>query len=160
MKNIVISKLDKQDIKEAAALVQKLADYTLEKRSDIFVLNYENWEQNLKERIDNNNFELIVAKDEKKIVGVCIAEIKHIGDGEITNYRDILFIEYVVVLDEYKKMGIGSKMLNYMKHFAKQKALASLELTVWGYNKNAIGFYEKNDMKIKRTIYEYMMDGE
>ena len=47
MKNIVISKLEMEDVKEAAKLVAYLADYTLDKRPDIFIPNYENWESNL-----------------------------------------------------------------------------------------------------------------
>jgi len=96
MENIVISNLEEKDIKEAAVLVTKLANYTLEQRKDIFVLNYENWEQNLNERLLNKDFQKIVAKDGEKVVGACVAEIKHVGDGEVTNTRDILFIEYML----------------------------------------------------------------
>ena len=66
MENIVISKLSENDVKEAAALVAKLANYTLEQRQDIFVLNYENWEQNLLERLSNNDYEIVIAKDKNK----------------------------------------------------------------------------------------------
>lgn len=160
MENIVISKLEKKDIKEASKLIARLANYTLEQRQDIFVINYENWEQNLLERLSNKDFEIIVAKAKDKIVGVCSAELKHLGDDKVTKVRDILFIEYIIVDDEYKRNKIGTKLLNYMKDFVKANNILSLELTVWGYNKGAIEFYEKNDMKVKRTIYEYKMDGE
>ena len=158
MKNIVISKLDSNDVKEAAKLVATLADYTLDKRPDIFVPNYENWEANLTERLDNKDYHMIVAKENNNIVGTCIAEIKHIGDDEVTKVRDILFIEYIVVKDEYKRNGIGTAMLNSMKEFIKANNIPSLELTVWGYNESAIKFYNKN-LKVKRTIYEYI-EGE
>ena len=61
MKNIVISKLEMEDVKEAAKLVASLADYTLDKRPDIFIPNYENWESNLRERIDSSDYLMIVA---------------------------------------------------------------------------------------------------
>lgn len=160
MENIVVSKLDKKDVKDAAVLVSKLANYTLDMRQDIFILNYENWEENLTQRLENKNFEIIVAKHGDSVVGVCSAEIKHVGDGENTKVRDILFIEYIVVKDEYKRNGIGTKFLDYMKKIAKDNDILSLELTVWGYNEGAIKFYEKNDMTIKRTIYEYKMEGD
>ena len=159
MKNIVISKLEKVDVKEAAKLVAALADYTLDKRPDIFIPNYENWEENLTERLDNKDYHMIVAKEDNKIVGTCIAEIKHLGDDEITKRRDILFIEYIVVKDEYKRNGIGTAMLNNMKAFIKDNNISSLELTVWGYNEDAIKFYNKN-LNVKRSIYEYMTDEE
>ena len=159
MKNIVISKLEKVDVKEAAKLVAALADYTLDKRPDIFIPNYENWEENLTERVDNKDYHMIVAKEDNKIVGTCIAEIKHLGDDEITKRRDILFIEYIVVKDEYKRNGIGTAMLNNMKAFIKDNNISSLELTVWGYNEDAIKFYNKN-LNVKRSIYEYMTDEE
>lgn len=159
MKNIVISKLEMEDVKEAAKLVASLADYTLDKRPDIFIPNYENWESNLTERIDNKDYHMIVAKEDNNIVGTCVAEIKHLGDNEITKIRDILFIEYIIVKDEYKRLGIGTAMLNHMKQFVKTNNISSLELTVWGYNEDAIKFYNKN-LKVKRAIYEYMSDEE
>ena len=159
MKNIVISKLEIEDVKEAAKLVASLADYTLDKRPDIFIPNYENWESNLRERIESSDYHMIVAKEDNNIVGTCVAEIKHLGDDEITKRRDILFIEYIIVKDEYKRLGIGTAMLNHMKQFVKENNIPSLELTVWGYNEDAIKFYNKN-LKVKRSIYEYMSDEE
>ena len=159
MKNIVISKLEIEDVKEAAKLVAYLADYTLDKRPDIFIPNYENWETNLRERIESSDYHMIVAKEDNNIVGTCVAEIKHLGDNEITKIRDILFIEYIIVKDEYKRLGIGTAMLNHMKEFVKENNISSLELTVWGYNEDAIKFYNKN-LKVKRSIYEYMSDEE
>ena len=159
MKNIVISKLEMEDVKEAAKLVASLADYTLDKRPDIFIPNYENWETNLRERIESSDYHMIVAKEDNNIVGTCVAEIKHLGDDEVTKRRDILFIEYIIVKDEYKRLGIGTAMLNHMKQFVKGNNISSLELTVWGYNEDAIKFYNKN-LKVKRTIYEYMSDEE
>lgn len=159
MKNIVISKLEIEDVKEAAKLVASLADYTLDKRPDIFIPNYENWESNLRERIESSDYHMIVAKEDNNIVGTCVAEIKHLGDDEVTKRRDILFIEYIIVKDEYKRLGIGTAMLNHMKEFVKENNISSLELTVWGYNEDAIKFYNKN-LKVKRTIYEYMSDEE
>ncbi len=159
MKNIVISKLEMEDVKEAAKLVASLADYTLDKRPDIFIPNYENWESNLRERIESSDYHMIVAKEDNNIVGTCVAEIKHLGDDEVTKRRDILFIEYIIVKDEYKRLGIGTAMLNHMKEFVKKNNIPSLELTVWGYNEDAIKFYNKN-LKVKRSIYEYMSDEE
>lgn len=159
MKNIVISKLEMEDVKEAAKLVASLADYTLDKRPDIFIPNYENWESNLRERIESSDYHMIVAKEDNNIVGTCVAEIKHLGDDEVTKRRDILFIEYIIVKDEYKRLGIGTAMLNHMKQFVKTNNISSLELTVWGYNEDAIKFYNKN-LKVKRSIYEYMSDEE
>ncbi len=159
MKNIVISKLEMEDVKEAAKLVASLADYTLDKRPDIFIPNYENWENNLIERLANKDYHMIVAKEDNNIVGTCVAEIKHIGDDEVTKIRDILFIEYIIVKDEYKRNGIGTAMLNHMKQFVKENNILSLELTVWGYNEDAIKFYNKN-LKVKRAIYEYIVNEE
>lgn len=159
MKNIVISKLEAYDVKESARLVESLANYTLDKRTDIFVPNYENWEQNLLDRIASKDYHMIVAKEENKVVGACIAEIKRLGDDEVTKKRKVLFIEYIIVEDKYKRHGIGTALLNNMKNFVKENNISSLELTVWGYNEDAIKFYNKN-LKVKRSIYEYIVSEE
>ena len=73
--------------------------------------------------------------------------------------RKVLFIEYIIVEDKYKRHGIGTALLNNMKNFVKENNISSLELTVWGYNEDAIKFYNKN-LKVKRSIYEYIVSEE
>lgn len=160
MEKVVVSKLKNEDVIEAAKLIQTLHNTMLQQRRDIFIQKEENWEAYLEEKLDDSNYILLVARIENNVVGVCTAEIKRLGDDESTRVRDVLFIDYIAVRDEYRRNKIGTNLLNEIKDFAKENNISSVELNVWGFNASAIEFYEKNNMKQKRIVYEFFIDKE
>ena len=160
MEKVIISKLNKENIPQAAKLIQALHNTVLEKRKDMFLPKEENWEEYLTNKMEDKNFILLVACKENKIVGVCSAEIKHCGDGKETCIRDILFIDYIAVDEQNRRFKIGTKLLDEIKKIAKEEDVSTVELNVWGFNTGAIQFYEKNEMKPKRIVYEYLIDKE
>ena len=62
---------------------------------------------------------------------------------------DRVEIDYILVFDEYRKQGIGTKLLNY---FPKD---ISISLEVKESNRVAINFYEKNGFKVVATREKY-----
>ena len=158
MDKVIISKLRKDDISQAAKLIIPLYNTMLENRKDIFIPKEENWEEYINNRINNENFVLLAAYVDSNIVGVCTCEIKHCGDGVETYTRDILFIDYIAVNEKYRRLKIGTKLLNETKRIAKENNISTVELNVWGFNESAINFYDNNDMKVKRIVYEYLID--
>ena len=53
----------------------------------------------------NNSLKILCAHDEKKLVGI----IRAVGDG-----YSVLLIQDILVLPEYQRKGIGTKLLNSM----------------------------------------------
>lgn len=160
MKDISIQNLEEKYIKSASILIANLHHTIITKRKDIFRDNKEDWEEYLKQSINSEDYKSIVALAGGEVVGVCVAQVKHCGDGKETNIRDILFIDYISVEENHRRCNIGSKLLDEMKNIAKNIGVGSLELNVWGFNKDAIEFYNKNDMMQKRIVYEYFIDKE
>ena len=62
-------------------------------------------------------------------------------------------IEYIVVKDEYKNKGIGSKLLKYIENNIK-----NITLEVRESNTTAINFYKKNGYSIVSTRHNYYKD--
>lgn len=160
MEKVVISKLEIEDIAHAAKLIQALHEKMVDMRRDIFIPKQENWKEYLESKLENEDYVLLVARDENKVVGVCSAEIKHLGDNVETRIRDILFIDYIAVDEEYRRCKIGTKLLDEIKKIAMDQDISTVELNVWGFNENAIKFYDNNQMKPKRIVYEYLIDKE
>ena len=66
---------------------------------------------------------------------------------------DRVEIEYIVVKDEYKNKGIGSKLLKYI-----EKDIKNVTLEVRESNTIAINFYKKNGYSIVSTRHNYYKD--
>lgn len=58
-----------------------------------------------------------------------------------------LFLEDFFILKEYRRKGIGQKMLDFCMKFAKRRNCGRVDLTVLDWNANAIKFYKKNNFK-------------
>jgi len=160
MENIVISRLEQKHIQEAAKLIQPLHNTMIENRRDTFIPKNENWGEYLATKLQDEDWVMLVALNEDVVVGVCTAEIKHCGDNIDTRVRDILFIDYIAVSEEHRRCKIGTKLLDEIKKIAIEQEISTVELNVWGFNENAIKFYENNKMKPKRIVYEYLIDKE
>lgn len=68
--------------------------------------------------------------------------------------RRILNIKEISVTKEEQRQEIGKKLYNEMAKLAKKQDIDSIELLVWGFNKEAIKFYESLNMKVKNIRFE------
>ncbi len=75
-------------------------------------------------------------------------------DNYIIKARKICFIESLGVKENYQHQSIGRKLYEYLKNEVKSKNIDAIELNVWGFNENAIRFYESLGMNIKNIKYE------
>ena len=92
----------------------------------------------LKKEIENENSRLIIAKDDKNILGFAGIWITPV-DCQITN---------IVVKKTNRKQGIGSKLLEKLIEIAKETKFDILGLEVNENNLSAISLYEKYGFKI------------
>lgn len=118
----MIRKLEISDLKEANALLS-------------------NFSYRLTE-VDFNKvfFNSLVSVDDK-INGIIVYNL----------FYDRIEIEYIIVPEEYRKKGIGSKLLSEIE---KEK-INNITLEVRVSNVNAINFYKKNGYKIEAIRKNY-----
>ena len=107
-------------------------------------VGWTNYTENIKKLIRalNNSLYILTAWDENKLVGL----IRIIGDGET-----IIYIQDILVLREYQRQGIGSKLLNtllYEYKKVRQKVLLTnnTEKTRLFYEAN--GFEPANKLNL------------
>jgi len=58
-----------------------------------------------------------------------------------------LFIEDLFILEEFRRLGLGRKILDFLIGTAKKRQCRAIDLNVIDWNKNAINFYRKNGFK-------------
>lgn len=103
-----------------------------------------------------NNKEIFIAKIDEKIVGYVLLSSKERKQNGY-RYRKQLDIDAIGVDRNYRNQGIGTKLINYVKKYAKEKGYTDLRLTVNEENKNAIHLYEKMGFKVKNIAYSIMI---
>lgn len=139
MDNILISKMQDEDIDEALLAEQSHNIHILSKNI-------------LKEDIKNKNYYYLVAKNnQKKIVG-------YIGISYVLDEADIISI---VVHKDYTKNGIATLLLQEIFKFAKDNNIQKLMLEVRNSNIPAQKLYEKHGFKqitIRKNYYDNSED--
>ena len=122
--------------------VIKLASITLPERYNPSLFNffYETYTQGF-----------IVAEKDHKIIGFLIGVQMKQEKGKIL---------MLSVTENFRRQGIGSKLLTEYLQKIQNKKIKTVELEVRTDNKKAIKFYEKCGFKIKRKLAQFYQNGE
>lgn len=139
MDNIIISKMQDEDIEEALLTEQSHNIHILSKNI-------------LKEDIKNKNYNYLVAKNnDGKIIG-------YIGISYVLDSADIISI---VVHKDYTQKGIATLLLQEIFAFAKENNIQKIMLEVRRSNLPAQKLYEKHGFKqiaIRNNYYDNTED--
>lgn len=133
--NIVIKELNTKD--------EMLAVYDLihQVRQD---LTFETFESNISEMIKLNNFKMVIALDEERIVGVAgywISLMIYCGRyAQISNF---------VVDEDYRGSGIGKKILKHIDKIAKKEQCQRVVLDSYVENKKSHSLFFREGFYIR-----------
>ena len=104
-------------------------------------------EQQLKQLISSDSAAVFAARVENKLVGYAIVVV----EGDVADFWDL------VVKKEYRKMGIGTRLIKAVEEYAKRKGCVAVKLDVNLKNEAAIRLYEKLGY---RKVSYIMMKGD
>lgn len=88
-----------------------------------------------------NNEIVYIALDKDKVVGYLAGSI-NIQGSYVT--KSLAEIDNMFILEEYRKYGIGTKLISEFKSYCFKNKIEELKVTASAKNKNAIEFYMKN----------------
>ena len=99
----------------------------------------------LKKWISSNDDVLLVAEDNKKIVGFIMSAI-HKPTQKVT-------IENIYVVEEYRKKGLAKKLLNETLKIFRKKGIKFINAFVDDKNTASFNFFKKNNFKVFSKFY-------
>lgn len=135
MDGLIIRKGKKEDLAEVLGLIKELAIY--EKEPDAVICTVETME---KDGFGNNAiFEFFVAEKDGQILGTALFYFKY-----STWKGRCLYLEDIVVSEDHRNKGIGSKLFKAVKEVAQNLKLKRMEWQVLEWNEPAINFYKKH----------------
>ena len=97
--------------------------------------------------------EIVVAEQAGKVCGFAV--LNHITRPEnpFMYERDYLDVDEFGVDPEYRRQGVASAMIRFIRECAREQGLRRLELNMWAFNHGALAFYEAAGF---RTFRRYM----
>jgi ribosomal protein S18 acetylase RimI-like enzyme len=117
-----------------------------------FEINFEKQYAGIAALHKDDRSDLLVAKDGDKVVGmITMQRLISSAEGSFVGQ-----IEDLVVDDAYRKMGIGSRLINKMRSLATQYGYKRIQLAADIENKNALAFYNRRGFKKTHlNVYHY-----
>jgi GNAT superfamily N-acetyltransferase len=131
---ISIRKGVRDDLPQVLGLIRELAAY--EKAPGEVAVTIEEMERD--GFGENPVFRFFVAELDKKIIGISLYYIKY-----STWKGKCIFLEDIIVTEQYRKYGIGKKLFDEVVKVAKAMHARRMEWQVLEWNEPAIKFYEK-----------------
>lgn len=95
----------------------------------------------LADEISGSGF-FYVAEVDGKIVGYASGQYKDIPESTLVKARRIACIVDLIVDRRYRRMGLGQKLMEYVEERAREDLIASVELPVYAFNREASRFYD------------------
>jgi len=107
-------------------------------------------EEYFKDKI-KNGYTLIAVVD-GKVIGYLVGGISDVEDYR--NISKIAEVENMFILEEYRSMGIGKKLLQEFTKWCKSKKVQRIKAVASAQNKRAIEFYRREGFKDYDLVLE------
>ena len=135
---IVIEKATEQDLPHMAKLVGVL--FAIEQD---FEIDFDKQLSGITKLFLHEGTDLLVARHEGAVVGmVTMQRLISSAEGDYVGQ-----IEDLVVRDDYRKMGVGSRLINKMRFLAQEYGYKRIQLAADIDNDNALQFYARRGFR-------------
>ena len=127
-------------------------------RPDYFKDSIKYKKEELKEKIKDDLNPIFVYVKNNIVLGYLFCIDETIKDHQLLTDRKTLYIDDLCVDKDTRGMGIGKKLYEYVKAYAKEKGYYNVTLNVWADNKNAMAFYEALGLKPLKCYMEEILN--
>ena len=150
----MIRKLEKTDFSTLKELFGQLYQIHYYNRPDIFTPNQPINEKYFDEILNSTVKHCFVYEKEGKLIGAILYKEFETENYDSLKPRKFFKIYDIVVKQEFRRQGYGTKLFEFVKEQAKTNDVDSIDVEAWAFNDEAINFYKKLNMKIKKYIFE------
>lgn len=100
---------------------------------------------------------IVVAELNGVVCGFAVLHHIHRPENPFMRERDFMDVDEFCVDKEYRRQGIATKMMSFIRNYTKEKGIKRLELNMWEFNQDALAFYEKVGFTTYRRYMEMKM---
>lgn len=106
------------------------------------------------EQLESDRFGVLVALADGEIVGFATVQYVHRPESPYTLPLDFYHVEEFGVDEAFRRRGVATALVEYMKKDARERGFHRLDLDVWSFNDSALAFYEAAGFTTYRRYME------
>ena len=145
----------REDLTRINELRRMVNDVHVNGRPDIFKPGFgQALSDHLYEAFDSDQSDVIVAALDGTIAGFATVQYIRKPETPYTLPRDFYRVEEFGVDAAFRRRGVATALVDYMKDDAREKGFHRIELDAWTFNKGALTFYENAGFNVYRWYFE------
>ena len=152
---IQVRPVRRDELERVNELRRMVNEVHVQGRPDIFRPGFcEELERHVYDAFDDAQTDVIVALLGGEIAGFATVQYIHRPESPYTLARDFYRVEEFGVDAAYRRQGVATALVEYMKNDAREKGFNRIELDAWTFNEGALTFYENVGFRTYRRYFE------
>ena len=155
METVIVRYAKSEELESVNNIRKQVNEVHVKGRPDIF--REDGWqfiEPFVYTRFDEETSGIIVAAIEDEIVGFAVVQYIVRPESPYNKERKFFHIEEFGVDENYRRKGIATAIIDFVKEDAKKRSFKKIELDMWEFNDGALAFYESIGLKTFRRYME------
>ena len=153
-KQIIIRFAKENELARVNELRKQVNDLHVEGKPEIFRAGFNDELQDFIYKIwEDPEQKIVVAELNGVICGFAVLHHIHRPESPFMQERDFMDVDEFCVDKEYRRQGIATEMISFIRNYTKEMGIKRLELNMWEFNQDALAFYEAVGFK---TYSRYM----
>lgn len=157
-KDVIIRFAKERELEQVNVLRKQVHTLHASGRPDFFRSDgWDKIEDLVKVRFSSEDAGVVIASQGGQIAGFAFVQYAHLQETSFRPGRDICHIEEFGVDEDYRRCGIASQIIDFIKQDASRRGLKKLELNMWEFNEDALAFYEHMGFQTYRRDMEIVL---
>lgn len=98
--------------------------------------------------------EIVVADADGIICGFAVVHHIYKAENPFMFERDFIDVDEFCVDERFRRQGIATEIITFIKDYTKEKGFRRIELNMWEFNQGALEFYEAVGFNTYRRYME------
>lgn len=151
--DVYIRKTELGDFADVHKLMQQIHKLHVDARPDMYRNIDPMSVDDFHRTVSDSSIVSFVAEKDGKVIGYCDGYLK-MSNNRVMTGKKVFFVDDICIDTNKQNSGIGKMLLEEMKSQARRLGAESIELMVWSFNENAIGFYKHMGMTERSSVLE------
>ncbi|MDE7323503.1 MAG: GNAT family N-acetyltransferase [Lachnospiraceae bacterium] len=152
---IIVRNAQRQELERVNEMRRMVNDVHVSGRPDVFRENFcDELRQHIYDKYDACDSDVLVAVADEVVCGFAIVEYIERPQSAYINSRRFYHVKEFGVDEKYRRKGVATALISFMKDDARKMGFHKMELDMWEFNDGALAFYENVGFKTYRRYME------